>query len=202
VNLDNGAVPPAPTVAATARRAEKGRDRARSHPGRHHRIPQDPAHVGIDKDYPHRRHMQTLVRSLSLTESRLIDEAVRRRSRFYRGREIELADDQPWILPSSGVEWEADFTRLGPDYRSLLRAVREAGDEAERRLAELALAIFLLGCNYELSPVDYQRLLVFPPGASELVEVQQEFHRLAQDHQDRLLWATLQGNAVLYLVLG
>ena len=111
-----------------------------------------------------------------------MDEAVRRRSRFYRGREIELADDQPWILPSRGVESEAYFTRLGPDYRSLLRAVREAGDEAERRLAELALAIFLLGCNYELSPIDYQRLLVFPPGASELVEVQQEFHRLAQDH--------------------
>jgi hypothetical protein len=103
VNLDNGAVPPAPTVAATARRAEEGRDRARSHPGRHHRIRKDPAHVGIDKDYPHRRHMQTLVRSLSLTESQLMDEAVRRRSRFYRGREIELADDQPWILPSSGV---------------------------------------------------------------------------------------------------
>jgi hypothetical protein len=70
-------------------------------------------------------------------------------------------------LAFPGVESEADFTRLGPDYRSLLRAVREAGDEAERCLAELALAIFLLGCNYELSPVDYQRLLVLPPGAQD-----------------------------------
>ena len=126
--------------------------------------------------------MQTLVRSLSLTESRLMDEAVRRRSPFYRGREIVLADGKPLILPSPVVESEVDFTRLGPDYRSLLRAVREAGDEAERRRAELALAIFLLGCNYELSPIDYQQLLIFPPGATELVEVQQGFHRLAQDH--------------------
>ena len=110
-----------------------------------------------------------------------MDEAVRRRSPFYRGRENDLADGQPRILPAPGVESEADFTRLGPDYWSLLRAVREARDEAERRLAELALAIFLLGCNNELSPIDYQRLLDFPPGAFGLVEVQQEFHRLAQD---------------------
>jgi len=126
--------------------------------------------------------MQSLVRSLSLTESRFMDEAVRRRSPFYRGREIKLADGKPLILPSPAVESEADFTRLGPNYRPLLRAVREAGDEAEKRLAELALAIFLLGCNYELSPMDYKRLLVFPPSESELVEVQQEFHRLALDH--------------------
>jgi hypothetical protein len=180
-NDDNGAVPP-PTVASTPRRAEKGRDRARSHPGPHQLIRKGPAHVGIDKDYPHRPHMQTLVRSLSLTESRQMKEAVRRRSPFYRGREIKLADGKPLIFPSPGVESEADFTRLGPDYQSLLQAVREAGDEAERRLGELALAIFLLGCNYELSPMDYQRLLDFPPSASELVEVQQKFHRLALDH--------------------
>ena len=111
-----------------------------------------------------------------------MDEAVTRRSLFYQGRKIKLADGQSWIFPSASVESGADFTLLGPDYRLLLRAVREAEDEAETRLSELALAIFLLGCNHELSPIDYQRLLGFPSGAPELVEVQQEFHRLAQDH--------------------
>jgi hypothetical protein len=115
-----------------------------------------------------------------------MDEAVMRRSPFYQGRKIGLADGQWWILPSPSVESGADFTLLGPEYRSLLRAVREAEDEAERLLSELALAIFLLGCNYELSPIHYQRLLGFPPGAPELVEVQQEFHRLAQDHLGHL----------------
>ena len=94
-----------------------------------------------------------------------MDEAVTRRSLFYQGRKIKLADGQSWIFPSASVESGADFTLLGPDYRLLLRAVREAEDEAETRLSELALAIFLLGCNYELSPIDYQRLLGFPSGA-------------------------------------
>jgi hypothetical protein len=115
-----------------------------------------------------------------------MDEAVSRRSPFYQGRKIRLADGQSWVLPSPSVDSGADFTLLGPDYRSLLRAVREAEDEAERLLSELALAIFLLGCNYELSPSGYQRLLGFPSGAPELVEVQQEFHRLAQDHVGHL----------------
>jgi hypothetical protein len=95
---------------------------------------------------------------------------------------IELADRQSWVFPSPRVEPRVGITLVGPDYRSLLRAVREAVDDAERRRSELALAIFLLGSNYELSPIDYQQLLCFPSGAPELVEVQQEFHRLAQDH--------------------
>ena len=111
-----------------------------------------------------------------------MEEAVTRRSHLYQGRRIKLADGQSWVLPSPSVELEADLTLLGPDYRSLLRAVREAEGEAERRLCELALAIFLLGCNYELSPIGYQRILCFPPDASQLIEVQKELHRLAQDH--------------------
>jgi hypothetical protein len=111
-----------------------------------------------------------------------MDEAVTRRSHLYQGRRIKLADGQSWVLPSPSVELEADLTLLGPDYWSLLRAVRKAEGEAERRLCELALAIFLLGCNYELSPIGYQRMLCFPPGAPELIQVQKELHRLAQDH--------------------
>ena len=111
-----------------------------------------------------------------------MDEAVTRRSRLYQGRKIKLADGQSWVLPSPSVELEADLTLLGPDYRSLLRAVREARGETEGRLSELALAIFLLGYNCELSPIGYQRMLCFPPGAPQLIEVQKELHRLAQDH--------------------
>jgi hypothetical protein len=71
---------------------------------------------------------------------------------------------------------------FGDDYSGLLQALYEVESESERRLAELALAIFLLGQNYQLSPVDYQRLLGFAPHSPELTESQRAFSRVAQEH--------------------
>ncbi|WP_156512758.1 hypothetical protein [Planctomyces sp. SH-PL62] len=94
----------------------------------------------------------------------IMDEISRRRSgEFREGRRVLLADGGTWAFPTAGQAWGLD----SPEYQSLVRAVVEADEEFDRRLAELAMAIFLLGSNYELSPEDFQRLLTFEPGSPE-----------------------------------
>jgi hypothetical protein len=78
-----------------------------------------------------------------------------------------------WVLPA---------LETGDDYLGLIRAVLEADDHAEQRLAELVLAMFLLGQNYRLTPEEYQELFTFEPESSELADSQAAFHDLAQDH--------------------
>jgi hypothetical protein len=60
--------------------------------------------------------------------------------------------------------------------------VQEAEDQSERRLAELALAIFLIGLNYELSSTDLANLFTFQPRSQELADSQHAFELLARDH--------------------
>ena len=45
--------------------------------------------------------------------------------------------------------------------------MQEAEDQSERRLAELALAIFLIGLNYDLSSTDLANLFTFQPRSQE-----------------------------------
>jgi hypothetical protein len=49
-------------------------------------------------------------------------------------------------------------------------------------LAELALAIFLIGLNYELSSTDLANLFTFQPRSQELTNSQHAFESLARDH--------------------
>ena len=60
--------------------------------------------------------------------------------------------------------------------------MQEAEDQSERRLAELALAIFLIGLNYELSSTDLVNLFTFQPRSQELTNSQHAFESLARDH--------------------
>ena len=73
-------------------------------------------------------------------------------------------------------------TRTEGDYVGLIRAVLEAESHAEARLAELVLAMFLLGQNYRLTPLDYQELFTFTSDSTELANSQSAFHDLALDH--------------------
>ena len=115
---------------------------------------------------------------------------IRDRSPWFRsGTTIRLADGELWTFPDpAGDPWNWEPTDQEA-YLNLLRVVREAEDAADRSRAELALAIFLLGCNYRLEPRDYQRLLTFPPRSSELQAAQAAFRELARRH--------LQANAPL-----
>ena len=87
-----------------------------------------------------------------------------------------------WTLPAP-----ADVSRGGPapfkvEYTGLLRAIVEAEDVSERRLAELAFVVFLLGENYSLSPADYDALLAFLPETEESCAWQLAVEEIVQEH--------------------
>jgi hypothetical protein len=119
---------------------------------------------------------------LSRRHENLADEMLKRRRGFCEGAKITLADGQLWTIPDPPKASERESGAFGIEYVGLMQAVREAGSMSEQRLAELALAIFLLGENYSLSSTEYERLLGFMPRSQELTEWQDRFHRIAEEH--------------------
>ena len=113
---------------------------------------------------------------------RLRDEFSSRKPSFRQGRPVQLADGQTWTFPAppKGSEWTA--TPFEADYTDLIRAIVEAQDASEQRLAELAFAILLLAHNYCLSPADYERLLASTTDSPDSRDWRQPFHQIAQDH--------------------
>jgi hypothetical protein len=102
-----------------------------------------------------------------------------RRPEFSPGMPVELADGQTWMLPAPSFPG-----REGPEYGGLLAAICQAEDDPERCRGELALAIYLLGCNYDLEPADYLDLLECPAGDRRLVEMQRDFREAALVHAE------------------
>ena len=96
------------------------------------------------------------------------------------------------IRLADGADWEfvgpEAFTAKGPTAQakrlSLLRAIAEAQDDSERRLGELALAIFLLGIDRDLGPDDFRQLLTFPPDGPGAEKLQDDLRALAQLHAE------------------
>ncbi len=111
----------------------------------------------------------------------MVAELLSRCSDFQAGREIRLADDQPWIFPAP-AENASFAVEDDADYRGLIRAIREAENRSERLMAELALALFLFRQNYRVSPAELEFLFTFPPESRELASSQHAFGMLAQDH--------------------
>jgi len=112
----------------------------------------------------------------------VVDELMSRRSDFHAGRGICLADRRTWTFPAPAEQWIASPDADQGDYVGLLRAVLEAESHAEAQLAELVLAMFLLGQNYRLTPLDYQYLFTFRSDSAELAHSKSAFHDLALDH--------------------
>jgi len=112
----------------------------------------------------------------------VVDELSSRRSRFQPGNSICLANDQEWTFPAPTAGSEFAVESAEAEYLGLLQAVQEAEDQSERRLAELALAIFLIGLNYELSSTDLAHLFTFQPQSQELADSQHAFEALAGEH--------------------
>jgi hypothetical protein len=100
------------------------------------------------------------------------DERALRRPVFVEGTSVVLADGQSWSLP------ERRRDRDDPEYDGMLRMILEAEDVAERLRSELALTIFLLSRNYELSPEHYRTLLGFESGDPALATLQRDVHAL------------------------
>jgi hypothetical protein len=103
----------------------------------------------------------------------MVNERSVQRTSFVEGTNVVLADGQTWSLPERRLDHDDH------EYDAMLRMVCEAEDEAERLRAELALTIFLLNRNYELSPELYQTLLDFEPGDPALAALQRDVHGLA-----------------------
>jgi hypothetical protein len=120
----------------------------------------------------------------------LVHERLSRRPSFRDGVSIRLADNQFWTLPAAPKPSESRSESFDIEYTDIIHALMEVRDRSEQRLAELALAIFLLGLNYSLSPSDYEFLLGFSPESPELTAVQLTFHRIAQDHLHSFLDAS------------
>jgi hypothetical protein len=120
----------------------------------------------------------------------LAHERLNRRPSFRDGVNIRLADGQFWTLPAPQKPSESRYESFGTEYTDIIHALMEVNDRSEQRLGELALAIFLLGLNYSLSPSDYECLLGFSPESPELTAVQLTFHRIAQDHLHSFLDAS------------
>jgi hypothetical protein len=112
----------------------------------------------------------------------VVDELMSRRSDSHPGTGICLADLRIWTFPAPVEQWISSPDTDQEDYVGLIRAVLEAESHAEARLSELALAMFLLGQNYRLTPSDYQELFTFRSDSTELANSQSAFHDLALDH--------------------
>ena len=112
----------------------------------------------------------------------VVDELTSRRCRFRSGTSIRLADDQEWVFPAPTADPEFAVESAGVEYLGLIRAVQEAEDQNEARLAELALAIYLIELNYELGSAELASLFTFPPRSKQLAASQHAFESLAREH--------------------
>jgi hypothetical protein len=112
----------------------------------------------------------------------LSDEIRKRRSQFREGSKLRFADDQLWTLPAPADVSRGGTAPFRSEYTGLLKAIVEAEDDSERRLAELAFVVVLLRENYSLSPTDYERLLAFTPETAESSAWQLASQDLVQEH--------------------
>jgi hypothetical protein len=112
----------------------------------------------------------------------MVNERSSRRSAFQDGRKIRLANGQMWtfVAPPSAEQWKHGSS--ADEFKGLMQAIMAAENDSERRLAELAFAIFLLNQNYCLSPTDYEQLLDYPAGSPESSDWERSLHQLVQDH--------------------
>ena len=121
-------------------------------------------------------------------------EAEKRKPGFTPGVPIVLSDGQAWEFPRPTVaitEFIPTFgpdgaigagarRRFGGDYDAKLEAFQAAGGGVAELTALFALAVDLLGRNYDLTPAEYQRILVFRPGDETNRETWQAIANVAQ----------------------
>ncbi|SIO61564.1 hypothetical protein SAMN05444166_6791 [Singulisphaera sp. GP187] len=86
--------------------------------------------------------------------------------------QVRLADGETWD-PTVG-----DPARQDPEFDALLAAAIDVEDHSEALRAELALTIYLLRRNYDLSPDELALLLTFTPDDPALATLQSAIHDL------------------------
>ncbi|WP_406695927.1 hypothetical protein V5E97_33520 [Singulisphaera sp. Ch08] len=83
-----------------------------------------------------------------------------------------MADGETWTLTVG------DQSRQDPELDALLAAAINAEDQSEALRAELALTIYLLNRDYDLSPDQLALLLTFTPDDPALLALQIAVHDL------------------------
>src|SRR5262249_54913301 len=109
-----------------------------------------------------------------------MDEYSRRTSSFRDGVKVRLADGQEWVFPAA--QTPPGTIVFESEYDGLIHLIIEAEDVSEQRLAELALALYLLAFNYSLSPSEFEYLFNFHPDSLEATTSASAFHQIAQEH--------------------
>ncbi len=109
-------------------------------------------------------------------------EQSKRRSTFEAGEWIRMADGQLWafVLAPTGKDWKNESS--ADEVNGLIKAIEEADSPHELEMAELAFAIYLLRRNYELAPIDYEKLLSFRPDSSESRNWHRSFQQVVQGY--------------------
>ena len=115
----------------------------------------------------------------------MLTEMDRRREEFLGGIPLMLADEQYWAFPGPR-ETSPEGQAQDPGLVALLGVIATSESEADRRRAELALAIRLLGRNYQLTPAEYQELLGSSGSEATRKRLMASFQDLARRHGEAL----------------
>ena len=136
------------------------------------------------------RHLVAVPGRHSSGSMTLAQERLSRRPSFREGVKIRLADNQIWTLPAPPKQSEAEAASFGTEYTDIIQALMDVTDGSDQCHGELALAIYLLGYNYCLTPPDYESLLGFTSESPDATAAQSAFHRIAQEHLHSFLDAS------------
>jgi hypothetical protein len=118
----------------------------------------------------------------------MVNEQNRRRPDFVEGTRVRMADGQDWSFPDRLP------SKDDREHIAVLREILEVEDRDELLGAELALTIFLLARNYDLTPDDFAAILRFAPGDPAQPRMQAAVHALAMN-QVRVLKHFADSNA-------
>ena len=109
-----------------------------------------------------------------------------RRSGFLGGIPVQLANGEFWAFPGPR-ELSSEGATRDSKLSGLLEAISQSEDFAEQSRMELALAIYLITLNYDLTPKGY--LEVLGDGADVRVREQLRacFHDIARRHAEAVV---------------
>ena len=128
-----------------------------------------------------------------------------RRPEFCGGQLVKMADGTSWYVPQPKIDLDPsrlgtkeDFeagprTLFGFEFDRLVDACNAAGTDAEMARALMALAIDLMGRNYDLSPDQYGSLLRFVADPDDGNESLLAIYRIATGQGPRTMarWCRL-----------